>query len=156
MKNITSIIVICAVSAIARFAFSEDAAPKLSAIDIEFGELSSELVEMNSDLREKQLAVERLLASPAEDSDEAKAIRKRILDLKEELANAEGALRDERAKNPKAKKLIEELAAARDAMQGKVKRLAELKKLRAEAAEAAKPNKPVSKTGHDAPVEDNQ
>ena len=153
MKTIARFSAICAVSAAACLALADEAEPKLSAIDLEFGELSSELVELNSNFRDKQAKVDRLLSSPAADSDKAKEIRKRISELKAELAEAENALREERANNPGTKKLMDELEEERAAIQGKFKRLAELKKLREEAAEAAKPNKPVSKTSHEAPAD---
>lgn len=154
MKTIARFCAVCAVSAAAGIACAEEAEATLSPVDLEFGEISSELVDLNADFREKTEKVERLLASPAADSEKAREIRKRISELKSELAEAEKALREERSKNPETRKLIEEIEADRAVIQGKATRLAELKKLREEAAAAAKPNKPVPRTSHDAPPDD--
>ena len=132
---------------------SADEAPALSPLDEEYGALSGELLELQMNLRDKQAAVERMLANPKSESDEAKAIRKRISELKTELAKAEAALRDENAKDPEAKALLDEIEADKAAIDKKGRRHAELKKLRAEAAKAEKPNKPVSKTSHTPPAE---
>ena len=129
-------------------AYADGEAPVPSPLDEEYGTISAELLELQMNLRDKQAAAERMLANPKNESDEAKAIRKRISELKTELAKAEAALRDENAKDPEAKALLAEIEADKAAIDKKGRRHAELKKLRAEAAKAEKPNKPVSKTSH--------
>lgn len=132
-------------------AVAEGDAPAMSALDEEFGRISGELIELQMDLRDKQAVAERMLARPKAETEEAKAIRKRIAELKAELAEAEEALREENAKDPEIRAKLDEIEADKASIAAKGQRLTELRKLRAEAEKAAAPRKPKSVSSHTPP-----